>query len=312
MEWKNRHSLIMDELESVDCDVICLQEVEVATYEENFKIPLGERGYEGVLQETNGHVVGVATFFKRSKFSLTFSESRSRALLIGLTFFLPLNLESESLSLEGTDEEEMTKIQMQIGNVHLEGHISESVKRFSQIKSLLKRCEVRLNGGKNPNQNRKQKQNQKNQTEEPIEKLEDLLFICGDFNGSNSSGVHHLLQKGFLHPEFQENEAQVTETTFTHPFKLMDTHLEFEKENKEETFSYCRDYLCDKIDFIFAPATQMKTLGILCMKKLEAANIKSTYLPNHFHPSDHLPVAALLEFTPGFIEFIKRKNVVES
>lgn len=77
LEWGTRKDLILDEIQHYNSDFICLQEVDVAQYEDFFLPHLSENGYEGVywpksrantMEETKRRLVdGCATFFKSSK-----------------------------------------------------------------------------------------------------------------------------------------------------------------------------------------------------------------------------------------------------
>lgn len=77
LAWKYRRDLILAEVKSHEADVICLQEVDSAQYEEFFLEHLADEGYDGVywpksryktMNEVDRRMVdGCATFYKRSK-----------------------------------------------------------------------------------------------------------------------------------------------------------------------------------------------------------------------------------------------------
>lgn len=77
LEWESRKDLILKEVKQYDSDFLCLQEVDVAQYEDFFLHHLSECGYEGVywpksrantMDESQRRLVdGCATFFKSSK-----------------------------------------------------------------------------------------------------------------------------------------------------------------------------------------------------------------------------------------------------
>ena len=75
--WKYRRELILQEIKSHDCDFVCLQEIEIAQYEEFFLANLSDIGYDGVywpkaryktMSENDRRTVdGCAIFFKSDK-----------------------------------------------------------------------------------------------------------------------------------------------------------------------------------------------------------------------------------------------------
>lgn len=77
LQWKYRKDLILDEVKSHDCDFVCLQEVDIAQYEEFFLANLSDHGYDGVywpksryktMSEADRRMVdGCAIFYKSSK-----------------------------------------------------------------------------------------------------------------------------------------------------------------------------------------------------------------------------------------------------
>jgi CCR4-NOT transcription complex subunit 6 len=77
LTWEYRKDLIMNEITRYDADFLCLQEVDIAQYEDFFVPLLAEQGYEGVYWPKSRHktmsgsdrrmVDGCASFFKASK-----------------------------------------------------------------------------------------------------------------------------------------------------------------------------------------------------------------------------------------------------
>lgn len=77
LSWEYRKELILTEIMNYDADILCLQEVDVAQYEEYFLHHLAAQDYEGVfwpksrantMEDSQRRLVdGCATFFKSSK-----------------------------------------------------------------------------------------------------------------------------------------------------------------------------------------------------------------------------------------------------
>ncbi|KAJ3510217.1 hypothetical protein NLJ89_g4809 [Agrocybe chaxingu] len=80
LAWSYRKGRIMEELLKYDADFLCLQEVDIAQFEDYFAVSLAKKGYEGVfwpksryktMNETDRRLVdGCATFYKADKYQL--------------------------------------------------------------------------------------------------------------------------------------------------------------------------------------------------------------------------------------------------
>jgi len=114
----------VDELQSESlsggADVICLQEVQVDTWKDDFLTHF-EPQYTGIMQKvTKGHPIGCAVLVRNDRFRVLRTESRSRALIVVL-------------------EEVLGNETLYLANVHLEAGMDQDEKRFCQVHSLLKR-----------------------------------------------------------------------------------------------------------------------------------------------------------------------------
>lgn len=283
LTWPYRLSKLRAHLVELNADILCLQEVQLRSFESDLLAFMREHGYEGKVQETN-HIVGVATFFRTSKLSLEWSESRSRAMLVGLRLRASQQEQEQQEEQEREREDGSVQFSIQVCNVHLEGHHRETAKRFSQMKSLLKRCQVRLGGATQP--------------------ADALVFICGDFNSDASGGAVRVLEEGKLGPEVMEAGGQTTPTAFEHGFRLGNAYRRAEEIHP----TFFRSFLVSTIDHIFHPAEQTETVGVLSIRKHELHQFRETCLPNPEHPSDHLPVGAVFELTAKAFERARRKT----
>uniref|UniRef100_A0A8H7Y6Z8 CCR4-Not complex 3'-5'-exoribonuclease subunit Ccr4 n=1 Tax=Psilocybe cubensis TaxID=181762 RepID=A0A8H7Y6Z8_PSICU len=80
LAWSYRKGRILDEILKHDVDIICLQEMDIAQYEDYFTANLSQHGYEGVfwpksryktMKESDRRLVdGCATFYKSDKYKL--------------------------------------------------------------------------------------------------------------------------------------------------------------------------------------------------------------------------------------------------
>jgi len=270
MTWEHRVTQLHLQLAKVNSDVICLQEVQKTHFEGDFLAYMRTLGYDGVVQDSNHHV-GVATFFKTSKFTMEWSESRSRAMLVGLTM---------QVQVDSTDA--VVSVPVMVGTVHLEGHPRHTAKRFTQMKSLLKRCEARMPAMTNPQ--------------------EALVFICGDFNDGVEAGAVRVLEDGELSPNFTENGVQTTPTHFSHPFRFTNAYPAALRHP-----TYPNTLGGGAIDHLFAQATLVDTVGVLSIRQREMEEMVHTKVPNMTYPSDHLPVGAVFQLNHKTLDLLRRK-----
>ncbi|KAF9474705.1 hypothetical protein BDN70DRAFT_815210 [Pholiota conissans] len=80
LAWSYRKGRILDEVTKHDTDFVCLQEVDIAAYEDYFTVNLAQLGYEGVYwpksryktmnEADRRQVDGCATFYKADKYKL--------------------------------------------------------------------------------------------------------------------------------------------------------------------------------------------------------------------------------------------------
>ena len=80
-EWSHRHSLIQQRLELAGADVVCIQEADGDTFEEDFAF-MTKLGYESCLH--NKFRFRCATFFKSDKFTLEREAHKDRTLVTAL------------------------------------------------------------------------------------------------------------------------------------------------------------------------------------------------------------------------------------
>lgn len=124
-EWNDRLAKIKKIIEDVNADIICLQEVEIATFTVDYKSLTDDKyGYHGHPQPDRKRSSPIGNFilYRKSKFSAT-------------------NLEYTSCAVIMTLKDLVTDASIRIANVHLKAGIiiPESIStRISQLKSVLK------------------------------------------------------------------------------------------------------------------------------------------------------------------------------
>jgi len=85
LQWDHRRQELLKWMSRLSADIFTLQEVDFDTFEDAFLRPLSALGYDGLMQNNpkraDSQPCGNATFWRRDKFELSWSDHRSRTLL---------------------------------------------------------------------------------------------------------------------------------------------------------------------------------------------------------------------------------------
>jgi mRNA deadenylase 3'-5' endonuclease subunit Ccr4 len=165
LDWDARSSRIVNRLKEYNADVVCMQEVQLSSWQ-SFAAECQCLGYncELIQNVTREHPVALAILYNPQVIQVLAVESRSRAILA-------------AISIRPTNEIVF------LANVHFQagqdGRAEEQ--RYFQIRSLLRRIELyaeQFSGAS------------------PAEEQAPNIIIVGDFNMNRSSDVYHLLSTG--------------------------------------------------------------------------------------------------------------------
>eukprot|EP01124_Arcella_intermedia_P032391 TRINITY_DN7545_c0_g1_i1.p1 TRINITY_DN7545_c0_g1~~TRINITY_DN7545_c0_g1_i1.p1 ORF type:complete len:315 (-),score=67.35 TRINITY_DN7545_c0_g1_i1:22-966(-) len=266
-KWENRRKLHIELLKSLKTDLICLQEAEMNTFEEDFGFAQ-ELGYEVVKPKgtkkqedpQHGHTKP-SIFYNPARMKLVWHNPRSRMVLAAFEF-----LETPRLVF--------------VMNVHLQGGRQED-QRLYQIKSGFKELEKFL-------------------AKEHLAKEGVHLVLCGDFNATLEHLVHQFLRDGAM-AEGERSKvlgAKAHEFDFRHTYKLSDAYGALPERPYTIKWGVHRDAQFHAIDFIYYSSNTLKLrlLRDTVPKELKDALIQTEGLPSQRHPSDHLPIAAQFIF----------------
>lgn len=159
LSWNTRREAILRQLASMDADILCLQEVENALWDDLY-LELQALGYDGELQKDRGHPVSTAVLFKRNRLVCMRTESRSRAMIA---------VAKAAPGVGGGIAP------VYVASVHLEAGPQKEDQRTSQMASLLKRLRLQadMDGADVP----------------PV-------VIAGDFNCDRRAPLHASLSTG--------------------------------------------------------------------------------------------------------------------
>jgi mRNA deadenylase 3'-5' endonuclease subunit Ccr4 len=272
LSWPERFPRIMDEINTWNADIVCLQEVEFAAYED-LEPAFQCCGYHGVMQSdkkrTGDHAYGVATFYKQDKFDLVDSIHRSRTMVSLL----------KEKNANGCEDEERI---VAVLNCHLEGSPEQSVTRVKQLAKTLQ--------------------------ELSSTHTHHNVVVCGDFNCvlGNSACSTYLLQGNCLDEEIEEWGRLVDPEEVSkippHPYKFHSAYpVELITESPVDyvTFVSSPHRYTSGLDQIWYHDTS-SSVSVKGIKRAfhspdHKRKILDVGLPSANHPSDHLPVGCILE-----------------
>lgn len=286
LEWPARLELIRAEIERRDPDVLCLQEVDLATAERDFARP----GFAVVVQNdrkrSKEHTTGAAVVYRTSDFRLGWTNSRSRALAVELVRVAG-GAEAEEAEEKAEAGPPAQAGRLWVGTVHLEGHPDLGWKRLNQLSSLLKHlwnrqsAQLRAAGLRG----------------DDVDPAACATVIAGDFNCTADETAYELLAKGVVRAGASEGGVPVTKADVAHGYRFRSAYSDVLGREPELTFSVGPAGIrpC-ALDFMFAsePALRAVSVGEPCAPGL-VERLKGAGLPDAERGSDHLPISAVYE-----------------
>jgi len=157
LDWRYRFRRILDELNHVDPDIICLQEAQRDHYEQDLEPGLDALGYEGIFAQKSreamgaaGKVDGCAVFWKRHKFrlaehrTLKFNDlARQEARILGMNerdehAYLLRLVKDNVAQLAVLEQYGPDRARICVANTHLYSHKDFPDTKLWQTLALLK------------------------------------------------------------------------------------------------------------------------------------------------------------------------------
>ena len=185
--WSHRQALIREKLLLSGADIVCIQEADGDTFEEDFSF-MNHAGYSHCLHKK--FLYRCATFFKEDKFILEEEGHKDRTLVTTLR-----SVKDDSHLLN-------------VVNCHLSGGASPE-RRLRQVYESLDQIrkwnnKVALNLQKQLKANRPSPRNIL-KAEESVRLHDNAgVIVCGDFNSDGNTGVRRLLVEGSVDSEWRE------------------------------------------------------------------------------------------------------------
>ncbi|XP_009569790.2 2',5'-phosphodiesterase 12 [Cuculus canorus] len=285
LELDYRQNLLKKELAGYSADLVCLQEVDKSVFVDSLAPALDAFGLEGLFKIKEKQHEGLATFYRRDKFSLL---SRHDVAFSEALLSEPLHEElREKLAKYPLVQEKVLQrssvLQVSVlqsttdpsrkicvANTHLYWHPKGGNIRLVQIAVALthiKHVACDLYPG-------------------------IPVIFCGDFNSTPSSGTYSFIKSGGIaedHEDWVSNgEEERCNMPLSHPFKLLSACGEPAYTNYVGGFHGCLDY-------IFIDENALEVEQVIPLPSHEEVTAHQA-LPSVIHPSDHIALVCDLKW----------------
>ncbi|NWT03423.1 PDE12 phosphodiesterase, partial [Mionectes macconnelli] len=285
LEIDYRQNLLKKELAGYSADLICLQEVDKSVFVDSLGPALDAFGLEGLFKIKEKQHEGLATFYRRDKFSLlsqhdiAFSEALlSEPLHKELCDQLAKYPLVQEKVLQRSSVLQVSVLQcttdpcrkLCVANTHLYWHPKGGNIRLIQIAVALSHikhvaCDLYPN---------------------------IPVIFCGDFNSTPSSGTYSFISSGVIaedHEDWVSNgEEERCSMALSHPFKLLSACGEPAYTNYVGGFHGCLDY-------IFIDKNALEVEQVIPLPTHEEVTTHQA-LPSVSHPSDHIALICDLKW----------------
>jgi len=341
LTWQNRRDQILSELLGRDADIVCLQEVDMDSFETFFRPQLAVNDYRGVFWQKSRaqtmadkdarYVDGCATFYKNSKYILLDKQvvefgrtAINRPDMKGEHDVFNRVMTRDDIATVTFLENRATGARQIVANTHLFWNPAFPDVKIVQVAVMLEAL-TRLSDTWAKHAPLKDKEHFKwaqGDTDangeapaprkapapsQSYKKGTDIpMIVCGDFNSTPDSGVYELLRDGSLtsgHDDLKGRKyGNFTKDGMKHYFSLKSSYANIGELN----FTNYTTTFTGVLDYIWYSTNTLQVVGLL-------GDIDMQYLsrvpgfPHLYHPSDHIPL-----MTEYALKGRKEKKVVEA
>ncbi|TFK18827.1 glucose-repressible alcohol dehydrogenase transcriptional effector [Coprinopsis marcescibilis] len=312
LAWGWRRNIITKEILEFDVDILCLQEIDVAQYEDYFVGILEKEGYEGAywpksraktMNETDRRLVdGCAIFYKSDRFQLVEKQLiEFSALAMQRSDFKKTDdmfnrvLGKDHIAVVCLLEDKHTGTRFVVANVHVHWDPAYSDVKLVQVALLVDEVEKSASRfAKYPPRPPKSATpslgDSDSQPERPPPHYSDgtkiPVLICGDFNSTPDSSVYDFMSTGILegnHTDFLSHKyGKYTSDGMKHRLNLRSAYDAGTHPGETHWTNFTPSYR-GEIDYIWYSAGNLSVNGILSPME------KSYFDTQVGFPNQHVP-----------------------
>ncbi|KAL1303184.1 hypothetical protein AAFC00_006609 [Neodothiora populina] len=338
LSWENRREQILNELQGRDADILCLQEIDLESFDNFFRPELARSDYKGVFwqksraqtmgEKDSRFVDGCATFYKNAKYILLDKavvefgrKAINRPDMKGEHDIFNRVMTRDDIATVTFLENRATGARHIVVNIHVFWNPAFPDVKVVQVAILLETLKqlsdtwvnhpplkdkepFKYANGDDVNGDIPTKQPAPSQKYSSGSEIP--MIICGDFNSTPDSGVYDLLTHGSLsslHDDLVGRKyGNFTKEGVAHPFSLKSSYAHI---NELEFTNYTTSF-AGVLDYIWYSTNTLSVVGLL-------GDIDKQYLsrvpgfPHIYHPSDH--ISLMTEFV---VKPRKEKKVVDA
>lgn len=339
LAWETRREQILQEIQGRDADIVCLQEIDLDSFETYFRPELAVNDYKAFFaqksrSQTMGdkdsrYVDGCAIFYKNAKYILVDKQvvefgrrAINRPDMKGEHDIFNRVMTRDDIAIVAFLENRATGARHIIANTHLFWNPAFPDVKVVQVAIMLEAVkELSNQWAKHPPLKDKvlfkfssagedTKEETPTKAPGPSQKYNsgtDIpVIICGDFNSTPGSGVYDFISHGSLSSLHEDlvgrKYGNFTKDGLTHPFSLKSSYAHV---NELEFTNYTTTFV-GVLDYIWYSTSNLQVVGLL-------GDIDKQYLsrvpgfPHVYHPSDHIPL--VVEYV---VKSRKEKKVTEA
>lgn len=307
LNWSYRKELISAEIQNYEADFICLQEVDIAMYEDYFIKKLAEQNYQGIfspksrartMSETERRRVdGCAIFYNSEKYTLVehhlieFSQAgHNRPTLRTSDDWFNRVQTKDHIAVIATLVNRATGTRLIIANAHIHWDPEFRDVKLVQVALLMDF----LKGIADDFADMEVASSVRNRY---TKGSQIPTIVCGDYNSAVDSGVYEFMSRGHVagsHPDFM-GHTYVPYTTEgpRHAFELQSAYAaigELQVTNNTPSFK-------GGIDYIWYGTENLEVAAVL--GEVDAGYLERVVgFPNAHFPSDHVSINAEFRIRP--------------
>lgn len=252
LQFSGRSKLILHQLEALQSDIICLQELD--NYESFWKGKLEAMGYGSIFHQRPGKPDGCGIFYKTTKFKLIKQQSVSFE-----DKFQRVGLLSAFSILQNSKKKSGGNI-LYVATTHLYWDHTRVDVQLAEIHSLVNALAT-FNTTRGP------------------------TIVAGDFNSDPTHPVYKFMK---TMEDARSSNAKQPNTLY---FRFNSSYSNYEGAGKEPLYTSFKPNWNGCIDNIWY-WSENNTMGPLRILQLDPEKdvMRERGLPDTYHPSDHLPL----------------------